>query len=141
MRTGLAPVPRLQRSDHLLYWSPAFAGWADDWAGGPPGLASMALHVHFSLHVPPGSGLLRMTKGKWLWTGKNLGHPNGALQIPHFVPNEQNVPEDRRAKRLAFSRRIPGLKREAWGTHRVSRWNRFEVPALNESDASRSFLS
>src|ERR1700756_4744356 len=51
-----------------------------------------------------------------------------------FAPNEQNIPGDRRVTRLAFSRRIPGLKRETWGTHRVSRWDRFEVPAHNESD-------
>ena len=50
-----------------------------------------------------------------------------------FAPNEQNMLEERRGAPLAFSRRIPGLKRETWGTHRVSRRHRFG-DLQNESD-------
>ena len=71
------------------------------------------------------------------------------LQIPprqagtgRLRSNEQSVPGDRRGTRLAFSRRIPGLKRETWGTHRVSRWDRFGGSVKKRVRClPRSFLS
>src|ERR1700749_2959092 len=57
---------------------------------------------------------------------------NGPLLCHRFAPNEQNGLGDRRGARLAFPRRIPGLKRETWATHRVSRRGPFEGPIENE---------